>query len=704
MKHFKDTWIIVIKNCMSIHFWRSCISASIHVIPFLVRFFISLFFFFLLLTIFIIGKFFSLIERVPFLGGIVKKIRAWWTRHVARHIEKVIHKIEKSRSSEVKRSYLISIGYKNLMAKKTRTVITILGMSVGVAIIVLLLSLGYGVERLIVSQVASLEELKVIDVTTGQNTALRLNQDTYDRVAKMENVEKIMPLVSFVGRISYNNAQADVLAYSASNEYLQLSNVKIIKGKLFANNEKFQAYGGQAVAGAATQLEEGQYGKNVNDKIVGFSIPAEKSAYVWASCTSSSQILGMVSRVEGGFKGIWVWGGTYSGSREAQGYDSGSKMYLNKWMKATVPLYYKTADDSLIPVLDDTGRQKWQEGCMQEIDIQEGDIVPSLKKVLGDATTSAQLASVESQANASTAAIPTFEAAVIATDESGMEIVSLEAGTNTKKAEETVDFKNHSKEAVVSTGLLKLFNIPLDKAMDTPFVVSFILSKALMPTIEGKAKTENVAYKIIGVIEDDETPQLYIPLSDMQKLQINNYSQLKVVMGASTKLDDTRKKIETLGFRTSSTADTVEQIESLFANLRLILVLVGMVALAVASLGMFNTLTVSLLERTREIGGMKTMGMVSDEVQDLFLAEAMIMGMAGGIGGLLLGFLIGKLLSFLVSLIAFTSGQGYLELTYIPPFLIIFIILSSFVVGIITGIYPAQRAKKISALNALRYE
>lgn len=119
---------------------------------------------------------------------------------------------------------------------------------------------------------------------------------------------------------------------------------------------------------------------------------------------------------------------------------------------------------------------------------------------------------------------------------------------------------------------------------------------------------------------------------------------------------------------------------------------------------MFNTLTVSLLERTREIGGMKTMGMVSDEVQDLFLAEAMIMGLSGGIGGLTLGYLVGKCLSLIVSAVAVTQGQGYLDLAYIPLNFTIFILITSFIVGVVTGIYPAQRAKKISALNALRYE
>jgi len=129
-----------------------------------------------------------------------------------------------------------------------------------------------------------------------------------------------------------------------------------------------------------------------------------------------------------------------------------------------------------------------------------------------------------------------------------------------------------------------------------------------------------------------------------------------------------------------------------------------MVALGVASLGMFNTLTVSLLERTRETGGMKAIGMVSDEVQDLFLAEAMIMGLSGGIGGLIFGFSIGEIISILVSIIAISKGQGFIQLTYLPLYFIAFIIMSAFMVGLLTGLYPVYRAKKTSALNALRYE
>jgi len=130
----------------------------------------------------------------------------------------------------------------------------------------------------------------------------------------------------------------------------------------------------------------------------------------------------------------------------------------------------------------------------------------------------------------------------------------------------------------------------------------------------------------------------------------------------------------------------------------------GTIALAVASLGMFNTMTVSLLERTREVGVMKSMGMLSKEVRELFLAESMIMGMGGGTLGVLFGFIMGWSLSITLSAVSVLKGQGVINISYVPWFFVAFIMLISFMVGIVTGWYPSKRARMISALNALRYE
>ena len=99
----------------------------------------------------------------------------------------------------------------------------------------------------------------------------------------------------------------------------------------------------------------------------------------------------------------------------------------------------------------------------------------------------------------------------------------------------------------------------------------------------------------------------------------------KLTVSTQESLANVRRQIEGMGYVTTSVADTVEQINNFFGTARIVLALLGMAALGVAALGMFNTLTVSLLERTREVGLMKAMGMKAFEVQELFLTESMVM-------------------------------------------------------------------------------
>ncbi len=134
------------------------------------------------------------------------------------------------------------------------------------------------------------------------------------------------------------------------------------------------------------------------------------------------------------------------------------------------------------------------------------------------------------------------------------------------------------------------------------------------------------------------------------------------------------------------------------------LAVLGAVALSIASLGMFNTLTVSLLERTREVGLMKAMGLKNSEVKELFLTESMIMGSMGGFLGLTSGFLAAKLVEAIISAYTLMRGVGLVSIVSVPILFALLIIFISFMVGLLTGIYPARRSTRISALNALRYE
>ena len=235
------------------------------------------------------------------------------------------------------------------------------------------------------------------------------------------------------------------------------------------------------------------------------------------------------------------------------------------------------------------------------------------------------------------------------------------------------------------------------------FNVEFVVTGELAGDV-GKIVTNSVEYTIIGVIEDGDTPLVYVPITDIKQAGVDKYSLVKVVSSSEQALSDARNIVELSGFRTVAIIDTVNQIEALFTNFRYFLIVIGMIALSIASLGMFNTLTVSLLERTREVGLMKAIGMSSEEIERLFIAESVSMGLLGGFTGLSISFVLGKLISLILSLIAITRGFAPLDVTYLPLELIVTILILSGIVGIITGYFPSKRATEISALNALRYE
>ena len=119
---------------------------------------------------------------------------------------------------------------------------------------------------------------------------------------------------------------------------------------------------------------------------------------------------------------------------------------------------------------------------------------------------------------------------------------------------------------------------------------------------------------------------------------------------------------------------------------------------------MFNTLTISLLERIKEIALMKMLGMRRRDINNIFLTESIILGLVGGVFGLLLGVLAGKVANIVFNNYAKSMGGEAVSVFYYPVALLACIVLGSFLVGVLTGLYPARRAVKVKSLDVLRYE
>ncbi len=639
---------------------------------------------------------------MPFLP---KKLIALIERIIGRSYDQAIKLFDRPGKGTIMRSDLIELAIRNMRSKITRSIITISGMSIGIGAIVFLVSIGYGIQNLVTTRVARLDEMQQADIVPQPGGKVQINDKTISDLEALPNTKLVLPQISAVGKITFNNAVSDMAVYGVTASYLKQSAVQPVEGKIFESNDLVSAV---STLPDNKDIKESSASGVLGDSIrkVSFQVYPDVWVKIREKPTSTSRILGYARRSEEITYGSEVWGDYYPDDTSPNTDDNGNK--LSRWISAEIEIWDNKAcsdtetgcvDGKYLKRVDTDGFGKRVAGYVASTFLAVSEPNPddpavlgvTFSEVLAESTGSGSLTETQESTASGDAAI--------------MAQLASESGILSEKPVKKIALSSSSvKEAVVNYAMLKVLGLKESEAVGKTFDASFVLTGNQLDGKDDKAESVPAPYKIVGVIPDDKTPYFYVPFVDLRNLGVINYSQIKLVAKTQEDLPKLRKQIEGLGYGTQSVVDTVAQINSIFGTARTILALLGMVALSIASLGMFNTLTVSLLERTREVGLMKAMGMRSSEVRELFLTESMMMGIFGGLFGLLTGYVAGEGLGVILSLIGLSKGAGYLDIAYIPPFFITIIVVLSLVVGIATGIYPARRATKISALNALRYE
>jgi len=262
--------------------------------------------------------------------------------------------------------------------------------------------------------------------------------------------------------------------------------------------------------------------------------------------------------------------------------------------------------------------------------------------------------------------------------------------------------KEENNKIVLSSAVLKLFEMePAD-----------IIGKKVRfkVFIEGEnSEIQEVPlekdYEISGVIEDDFSISAFIFLSELSSnFSIPYYEKARVKVESSEYLDVAEEEILNQGFIVKTLSKTVEQANKIFGGIQIMLAIFGGIALMVSAIGMFNTMTVTLLERTNEIGIMRTIGASPRSIKILFLAESIVMGFLGGIVGIAIGVGGGTLINFLLNTLATRMGGASISLFRFPLFFLSFIAIFSGVMGFFTGVFPARRASSLNPLDAIRYK
>ena len=181
------------------------------------------------------------------------------------------------------------------------------------------------------------------------------------------------------------------------------------------------------------------------------------------------------------------------------------------------------------------------------------------------------------------------------------------------------------------------------------------------------------------------------------------YENVKVKVDDIHGLESVQKQIKAMGFQTYSLTDMLESMKKTSRIIQLVLGGIGAVSLLVAAIGITNTMVMSIYERTREIGIIKVLGAEIKDIQKLFLLEAAMIGLGGGIIGLIFSYFI----SFILNKVAagFMSQMGdATAISVISPGLALAAVAFATLVGIMAGYSPARRAMNLSALDAIRAE
>jgi len=266
--------------------------------------------------------------------------------------------------------------------------------------------------------------------------------------------------------------------------------------------------------------------------------------------------------------------------------------------------------------------------------------------------------------------------------------------------------------------------------MPKPFVDLMKDQFTLNVNVEDSAKkTRGVKLNVLGVLMEDyskdpsPTDCIFMDVSYAKELRqkynklnhiknddsSDSYNQIIIKMNSIDAVPNAVDQIEQLGYQSYSMESERDAVEKQLRTVQMILGGLGAISLLVAALGITNTMVMSIYERTREIGIMKVLGCVVWNIRAMFLIEAGAIGFLGGMFGIGISYGISAFLNSLAGKMAVNGGGGMLfstggNISIIPLWLVFASLVFSTLIGVLSGILPANRAMKISALTAIKQE
>jgi ABC-type antimicrobial peptide transport system permease subunit len=273
----------------------------------------------------------------------------------------------------------------------------------------------------------------------------------------------------------------------------------------------------------------------------------------------------------------------------------------------------------------------------------------------------------------------------------------------------TMELPSGSGSVVLSKGALKRMKIGEKQ------YASLVGKRAEIVLQAPRGEKQSYPLRIVGVMsEDDPIVQVSPPdrvamkswwFNQPNLLKTDGYDAVVLRANDVTAAKSLVARLRKEGFEVQSIDIILDTANRIFSVITVMLALVGGIALFVASIGIVNTMIMSIYERTREIGTLKAMGASRGDIRLMFMIEAGLIGLIGGAFGLFFGWVLGRGLNRAALWYAQSRNIPIEnDLFVITPMLALQSLLFAFIIGGIAGLYPANRAARLDPLTALRHE